>query len=71
MNRADGFVIQFTEQTVVQMMLHIISILMLIGTIAVMIYVLVLLIKLARRGIVALDIWIALHKNEERNEELE
>lgn len=54
---ADSYVIAMTDQTIMQIVLHMISIIIMVGFLATSIYVLVLVIKLARRGIRALDIY--------------
>ena len=54
---ADSYVVAMTDQTIIQVILHMISIMVIVGLLGISIYVLVLVIKLARRGIRALDIY--------------
>ncbi len=51
----EGFVISMNEQTILQVVLHIITIVISLGMIVLSIYLLILTIKLARRGIVVLE----------------
>ena len=54
---ADGYVVAMTDQTIIQVLMHMMSIVVLVGFLALSIYMFILVIKLSRRGIRALDIY--------------
>ena len=54
----NGFVVMLNEQSILQIVLHIMTIIIALGMTVLSIYLLILVIKLARRGIVALDLLI-------------
>lgn len=53
----DAYVVEFSQATIIQIIMHITTIVVLVGCLAISIYVLILLVKLAKRGIRALDIY--------------
>lgn len=62
----DSDIIFITESTVIQIIFHIISLILLVGGIVLICYILILLIKSLKRSIKAYDIYI--EKNKETSE---
>jgi hypothetical protein len=62
----DSDIIFITESTVIQIIFHIISLILLVGGIVLICYILILLIKSLKRSIKAYDIYI--EKNKKSSE---
>lgn len=64
MSSTEGYVYALTEQSLIQVILHVLTIVITLGLVLVTVYLVILVIKLMTRGIKALDLWNEKQENK-------